>query len=174
MMIERLLPRHAADYRALMLEAYARHPRAFTSSVAERTVLPLAWWAARLEPGPRAKSLVLGCWHAGAMAGVVGLTFAQQEKARHKAKLFGLYLSPSLRGQGLGHVLVQAALAEARARDGLRLVQLSLTEGNQAALALYERCGFVTFGREPQALAVDGEYLAKLQMSCELTEAAPV
>ncbi|MET1078579.1 MAG: GNAT family protein [Pseudomonas sp.] len=168
MKIERLLPGHAADYRRLMLEAYARHPRAFTSSVAERAALPLTWWAARLEAGPQAKTRVLGCWQAGALAAVVGLTFAQQEKVRHKAKLFGLYLAPALRGLGLGLALVQTALAEARGRDGVRLVQLSLTEGNQAALALYQRCGFVTFGREPQALAVDGEYLAKLLMSCEV------
>ena len=41
-MIERLSPSHAGNYRALMLEAYAAHPDAFTSSVAERERLPMA------------------------------------------------------------------------------------------------------------------------------------
>ena len=40
MWIERLDASHALAYRALMLEAYDRHPQAFTSSVRERAVMP--------------------------------------------------------------------------------------------------------------------------------------
>ena len=42
MMIERLTPSHAVEYRTLMLEAYAGHPDAFTSTVTEREKLPLS------------------------------------------------------------------------------------------------------------------------------------
>ena len=49
MQIQRLTPDDVEQYRALMLEAYERHPQAFTSSVKEREKLPLAWWAARLD-----------------------------------------------------------------------------------------------------------------------------
>ncbi|MBS0426345.1 MAG: GNAT family N-acetyltransferase, partial [Proteobacteria bacterium] len=47
MPVRRLAPADAPAYRALMLDAYARHPEAFTSTVAEREPLPLAWWEAR-------------------------------------------------------------------------------------------------------------------------------
>ena len=115
-MIERLSPSQAGEYRAFMLEAYATHPDAFTSSVAEREKLPLAWWEARLSAEPAAKEVVLGAFHAGELAGVVGLSFEQREKVRHKATLFGMYVRPSLRGQGIGRQLVQSALKQARAR----------------------------------------------------------
>jgi hypothetical protein len=46
MWIERLDASHALAYRELMLEAYDRHPQAFTSSVRERAVMPLSWWEA--------------------------------------------------------------------------------------------------------------------------------
>ncbi|MGE5667380.1 MAG: GNAT family N-acetyltransferase, partial [Betaproteobacteria bacterium] len=52
MNVQRLSPQHASSYRALMLEAYAAHPDAFTSTVGERAALPIAWWEARLAEGP--------------------------------------------------------------------------------------------------------------------------
>jgi len=42
MIIKRLEPSNAADYRALMLEAFELHPDAFTSSHAERAALPFS------------------------------------------------------------------------------------------------------------------------------------
>jgi RimJ/RimL family protein N-acetyltransferase len=50
----------------------------------------------------------------------------------------------------------------------VRLVQLSVTEGNRAAQALYARCGFVVYGREPLAMAVDGGFVIKLHLWLDL------
>lgn len=69
-----------------MLGAYAAHPEAFTSTVAERERLPLAWWQARLSTEPDAGRLVLGAFDDGELLGVVGLSFEQREKVRHKAR----------------------------------------------------------------------------------------
>jgi len=164
MIIERLSPSHAETYRVLMLEAYAAHPDAFTSTVAERERLPMAWWEARLSVEPSAKELVLGAFHAGDLAGVVGLSFEQREKVRHKATLFGMYVRPSRRGQGIGRQLVQSALECARERADVLVVQLTVTEGNAPAVALYESCGFIRFGVEPLAVAVRSGYVSKLHM----------
>jgi hypothetical protein len=70
MNIERLTPTHAEAYRTLMLEAYARCPDAFTSSVEERAAMPTAWWAARLADEPQAAEIVLGAFDASRLAGV--------------------------------------------------------------------------------------------------------
>jgi ribosomal protein S18 acetylase RimI-like enzyme len=59
---------------------------------------------------------------------------------------------------------VQGLLAVAAARDGVTLIQLTVTEGNAAAQSLYERCGFEVFGVEPFAVALDGRYLSKCHM----------
>lgn len=164
MTIQRLSPSHASEYRALMLEAYALHPDAFTSSVAERTSLPLSWWEARLSDEPTPKELVLGAFHSGALAGVAGLSFETREKTCHKTTLFGMYVPAQSRRHGLGCGLVIAALEHSRARPGVRLVQLTVTHGNHAAQALYEQCGFVQFGLEPYAVAVGMEFVSKVHM----------
>ena len=59
---------------------------------------------------------------------------------------------------------MQRLLAEAADYEGLRLVQLTVTAGNDAALSVYRRCGFVQFGLEPQAACVGEDYLDKIHM----------
>lgn len=168
MNIQRLSPPQASAYRALMLEAYAAHPDAFTSSVAERAALPMSWWEARLADGPAPREVVLGATDGASLLGVAGLSFEAREKACHKATLFGMYVPAAMRGRGLGRGLVVNALDYARARPGVRLVQLTVTSGNVAAQTLYERCGFATFGIEPLAVAVDGGFVSKRHMWCDL------
>lgn len=151
-----------------MLEAYERHPDAFTSSVTERAALPLSWWESRLADEPEPRELVIGAFRDGQLAGVAGMSFETREKARHKATLFGMYVLPRFRHGGVGRALVGAVLDETRARDGIKVVQLTVTRGNDAAQLMYERCGFVTFGIEPFAVAVGPVFVSKVHMWCAL------
>jgi ribosomal protein S18 acetylase RimI-like enzyme len=156
-----------------MLHAYAQYPEAFTSSVQERERLPLSWWEARLSGGADAAEIVIGVFAPGAdgtneLAGVVGLSFEQREKARHKSTLFGMYVAQQHRCSGLGDALVSAALQHARERKAVRLVQLTVTLGNDVAYALYARHGFVEYGLEPNAVLVGNGYVSKCHMWCDL------
>lgn len=172
MAIVRLLPHHAPAYRALMLDAYARHPEAFTSSAEERAALPLAWWQARLAPGPDAAEAVWAGVAGDTIQGVAGLSFERREKVRHKATLFGMYVRPEQRAQGLGRQLVDAVLAHARACPHIALVQLTVSEGNAGAIALYRAAGFEAWGCEPLAVRVGEGFVRKQHMGC-LIQAAP-
>jgi RimJ/RimL family protein N-acetyltransferase len=164
MQIARLKPQHAPAYRALMLAAYTLHPSAFTSSAAERERMPLSWWEQRLDDSPWADAVVLGAFDRDTLAGAAGVRFEASEKLRHKATLFGMYVAARQRGKGLGLSLVQAALQLAREVPQVRLIQLTVTEGNAAAMALYQRCGFVAFGIEPDAVAVGQGFVGKVHM----------
>jgi ribosomal protein S18 acetylase RimI-like enzyme len=166
--VRRLGPADAAPYRTLMLEAYEHHPDAFTSTVAERASLPLSWWESRVKTEADANEIVLGAYRGSRLSGVVGLSFESREKARHKAHLFGMYVPAKLRNAGVGKSLVLAVLEHARKRSGVRIVQLTVTQGNSAAQALYERCGFVPFGVEPLAVAVGLQFVSKVHMWCDL------
>jgi len=168
MTIKRLDPSHVNEYRKLMLEAFELHPDAFISGHAERAALPLSAWEVRLKQDREPHELVLGAFHDGELAGVVALSFEPREKARHKARLVGMYVRAAFRRHGLGRDLVQAALAHARSRAGVRLVQLMVTHGNHAARTLYEQCGFVEYGLEPFAVAVGDGYVSKVHMWCDL------
>ncbi|MCI0997056.1 GNAT family N-acetyltransferase [Pseudomonas corrugata] len=165
MSIRRLRAGDAPAYRELMLQAYGLHPQAFTSSVSERATMPMNWWESRLT---NRLDVVLGAFVDGELAGIVGLSLEARQKARHKATLFGMYVVDTHRHQGLGQQLLEAALDEARRHTFLRLMQLTVTAGNDPALKLYQRCGFVLYGLEPMAIRVDDEYLDKIHMWREL------
>ena len=48
--------------------------------------------------------------------------------------------------------------------DGVRVVQLTVTDTNEAARRLYERCGFAAFGTEPLALRFGDGFAGKVHM----------
>jgi RimJ/RimL family protein N-acetyltransferase len=168
MQIRRLVPSDAAAYRALMLDGYRLHPDAFTASVDERAPLPLSWWESRVRPGDDVSELVVGAFDDARLVGVAGLRFEDRPKTRHKAWLYGMHVTASATGRGVGGRLVGAVLDLARRRDGVRLVQLTVSDGNASAQALYERCGFIPFGLEPLAITSDDGYIAKVHMWTDL------
>ena len=166
MPVTRLDPTHAETYRALMLEAYALHPDAFTASVDERSILPISWWEERLAPDTSANEVVFGAFMEGELAGVAGLSFDTRLKTRHKSRLFGVYVTAGFRSQGIGRKLIDEALRYAKSHPDITITQLTVTAGNTSALKLYESSGFMQFGTEPFAVRVGAGYVSKVHMWC--------
>ena len=154
-----------------MLLAYERHPSAFTSTVAEREGLPLSWWSERLGPGDDAQAAVFGAFDGAELVGAAGLRPEPRIRERHKALLFGMSVADHCCRRGIGRALVGSVLAHARAVPWLRIVQLTVSEGNAAALALYRRCGFVVHGVEPYAIGLGDRYVTKIHMWHDLRSA---
>jgi ribosomal protein S18 acetylase RimI-like enzyme len=171
MHIARLSASDAARYRALMLHAYEVAADAFTSTPEERAAQPESWWVKRIAD-PAALSIAFGAFIGDELAGTATIEFATKPKTRHKAHLVGMFVSEALRGRGAGKALVNAALAAAASRPDVRVVTLSVTEGNAPAIALYESCGFQTFGIEPMAIATPSGFKSKVHMWLQLPNAA--
>lgn len=155
----------APAYRALRLRSFREHPEAFTTSYEELEGQSPAETQKRMA-APNLK--FWGAFMNGKLCGYVGLDRETRAKCRHKATLVGMYVQPEAAGRGVGRALVEALLGQARA-DGLELVVLTVTEGNAKAQALYERCGFRSFGVEPHAIKVDGRAWGKNHMYLRLS-----
>jgi GNAT superfamily N-acetyltransferase len=166
--VQRLGEAEVDAYRALMLEAYAQSPDAFTSTPAERAALPREGWLRRLGVGGGDQAAFGVLLADGTLAGAVAVEGESREKTRHKALLIGMYVPERHRGHGFGRALVQAVLDHAAARPGTLLVQLTVTAGIAAAERLYASCGFVPFGTEPLAIRVGERFLSKVHMWCDL------
>lgn len=167
MQIRPLQPDDAPAYRALMLEGYELAADAFTTTAAERAAEPLAWWVQRIG-GPGQPGQGFGAFDDGRLVGSVAVEYATKAKTRHKALVVGMYVTPAARGQGAGRSLIQAAVDHARARAGVRLLTLTVTQGNESAVRLYESVGFTAFGVEPMAIFNGQAYLAKVHMALRL------
>jgi ribosomal protein S18 acetylase RimI-like enzyme len=158
----------AVRYRALMLEAYARAPDAFTSTPQEREAEPESWWVRRIAD-PSGASVVFGAFRDTALVGAVALEFSAKPKTRHKAHLIGMYVQPGARGTGAGTLLLDAAMAHLRTRrPDITVVVLTVTEGNLSAMRLYRSAGFAAFGTEPMAIRTPEGYRAKVHMACRV------
>ena len=162
-----LTPEDVQRYRALMLEAYAQAPDAFTSTPEEREAEPESWWIRRIAD-PSGMTVAFGAFQGQDLVGTVALEFSAKPKTRHKAHLIGMYVKPNARGTGAGRALVQAALGHLQERPGISCVTLTVTHGNESAIRLYRNAGFVEFGTEPMAILTPSGYRAKVHMWCEV------
>ena len=172
MHIRPLTPADAAAYRELMLEAYAQDADAYTSTAEERMQEPLSWWVRRIGSS-EGLSQCFGAFQDKQLVGTVALEYAAKPKTRHAALVLGMYVKPVARRQGLGARLMQAALAAARARPGLRQLRLTVTQGNAAAIGLYQSMGFSAWGVEPLAILTPSGYQAKVHMAMPLGAPEP-
>lgn len=169
MEIRELAEQHAAQYHQLRLRGLREHPEAFTSSHDEEASKPLAWARARLAPSPAAPhDFVLGAFHDGALVGVVGVSVDLREKIRHRGHVFGMYVAPEHAARGIGRALLEACVRKARTLPGLEQLDLTVTEGNRRAKALYEKAGFRAFGVAPKAIKLGDRYFDKCHMVLEL------
>ncbi|WP_397533160.1 GNAT family N-acetyltransferase [Roseateles sp.] len=173
MHITTLTAADAAAYRALMLEAYEQAPDAFTTTAAERHAEPESWWVKRIGSA-EGLATSFGAWQDKTLVGTVALEYSAKPKTRHAVLVLGMYVQPSQRGSGLGVALMQAAIAIASSRPGIRSLNLTLTEGNEPALRLYRSVGFVSWGVQPEAIRTDTGLKGKVHMSLALlrTDAA--
>lgn len=162
----RIAPLHASDvprYRELMLHAYAAAADAFTSTAEERALAPDSWWFTRVAD-PTGLSQAFGAFVDSELVGTVTVEFSAKPKTRHKAHLIGMFVDERARGLGAGRALLHEALAAARARPGVQIVNLTVTEGNAPAIRLYEAQGFKAFGTEPMAIATPDGFKGKVHM----------
>jgi len=106
---------------------------------------PFEQFLERIETCP-----VFGAFVEGTIIGMVGFWRETSPKERHKGFIWGMYVAPAARRLGIGVSLVQAVVEHAATQ--VEQVRLAVNAGNQAAIALYERQGFVIYGREPRAL----------------------
>jgi RimJ/RimL family protein N-acetyltransferase len=151
----RMLDAADADaFRSLRLEALLNAPAAFASSYEEEVARSLAGVAERLTPGH--DGFTLGAFVEGRLIGTVGVRRMPHGKERHKALMWGMYVTPGARGRGVGRRLAEAALDHAATMPGLRQVVLGVGAENGWARRIYDALGFEAFGLERHALIVDG------------------
>lgn len=124
--------------REIRLRALAHDPEAFGSTHADEAAISAERWRERLADR---NTVYLFAQVEGADVGLARLTIEQGS-----AGLFSMWVAPEHRGRGIGEVLVNRVVIEARARGFTRLT-LEVVESNVAAVRLYERCGFVPTGQ---------------------------
>jgi len=165
-MIRRLNEGDWQAFKSLRLEALEQEPQSFAADVEEYRKQPDEYWESRSRGNP--STFTVGAFINGHLVGMVGLSRHLPTKIRHKAFIWGMYVSSAHRRVHLGSQLLGGVLQEARAMEGLELVTLSVVATNTPAVELYRKYGFKSFGTEPRALKVGSTYVDEEHMTLVL------
>ena len=154
-----------AAYKALRDATLADDPSAFTSDAeTERRKAPNAYLPRLGIDAPLGGVFTIGALRDGALLGAVSCERDMRIKARHIAHIAGMMVRADQRGLGIGRLLIDACIAEARRGIGVEMLTLTVTASNAGAVRLYERAGFTRYGSLPHAIKVGDRYHAKDQM----------
>lgn len=165
MTIRELTEDDAAEYWALRLRALREEPEAFGSSFEESKDRPLEQTVQRLREGAASgDNIMLGAYDEGRLVGMVVIVRAPNEKSRHTANIYSMYVAREVRGRGYGRALLAAAVERARAMSGLEQVHIAVVTTNAAARSLYLSAGFEIYGVVPRALKLGEMYLDEEEM----------
>jgi ribosomal protein S18 acetylase RimI-like enzyme len=154
-------------WRKLRLDALAEAPYAFRARLVD-------WQADNdTEDQWRGRLSIPGSFNVIAESDgePVGMASGVRATDDSAAEVISMWVSPAARGRGVAKALVNE-IAHWAQDMGIRVLRLSVAEGNSAASALYQRCGF-RFTGELGDMVHDGAE-RELVMVKQLTPHAPV
>ena len=109
-------------------------------------------------------SFTLGAFAGDELVGILSLKRDVKVKLSHKALLFAMYVLPSLGRNGLGKMLLEAAIVKARQNPFIRQLYLTVLSSNVRARNLYSSFGFEVYANEPKSVMINGEYVDECRM----------
>lgn len=148
-------PDSVAEWRQLRLRGLREHPESFGQTAEAFQAKSDAQLATTMREHAELGGFTLAALSkTGELLGTVGLMVRGPGKSSHRAELWGMYVIPECRGQGVGQQLIQELIARAEQISGLEQIHLGVVTSNDSAVALYKKMGFETYGTDPRVLKV--------------------
>ena len=145
--------------------ALKEHPDAFGSTYEREIAYSMEFVAERLRlTAESLNNVTLGAYRQEELIGVVTFRRIDGEREQHRGNILGMYVRSEEQGKGIGRALLSKAIDLAKSLPGLQQIELAVVTRNKQARNLYASLGFASYGIDPRALLVDGEYLDEERM----------
>jgi RimJ/RimL family protein N-acetyltransferase len=154
-----LEPMRWQEYKSLRLEAVQQDPSAFGSNYVEEIIQTDDFWEKRVTTAFNRDGFTMLCAEFdGKLVGMMGSGWSQRVNTKHIATIYSVYVTKSMRGNGVGSLLLEALLKDLATLPLIEKVNLTVTIDQESAIALYEKFGFKQVGIAKKELKIDGQY----------------
>lgn len=151
--VTRLSPAHAPEYVSLRREMLADSPWSFLASPEQDRGCDVEKVRTSLA---RTDAAIFAVREGDRLVAAAGVAREEALKKRHIATIWGVYVTPAVRGRGMARAVVSAAMNEAKSWPGIGSIQLAVSSNAPVARRLYESLGFREWGNEPDAVRING------------------
>lgn len=103
-------------------------------------------------------TIIFGAFSAEKLLGVLAITRRLSPKFKHRAFIWGMYISNEYRKLKIGALLLTHVQRWAENHSEVNVLWLQVTASNISAISFYKKHGFEIYGTEPQSLFTQGEY----------------
>ena len=141
----KLKPSEAQDFRRVRLECLQNFPDSFGTLFDDEAGKPKLYFEELIEQN-RPDVFFFGAFAGDELIGIAGFVRGDRTKTRHRGEIVAMYVNPDFRGQKIGENLLRALIKAVFGLEGIEQVHLTVVADNRAAVGLYERIGFETFG----------------------------
>lgn len=150
-MIRQLEPNDSPNYFAIRLEGLQMHPEAFGTGAED-------WSKAKDEQiqdllrKSNEDDFVLGYFVNRELVGVIGLKRERKLSVGHKGTVWGLFVAPKFRKQGIGRALLKELIAKVSQNHNLDYIRAVVTVSSLNTEKVFESCGFSPYGTEKSGI----------------------
>lgn len=156
--IVELNPEHAQEYIEIRKMSEVEFPQ-YVGPSAERELLSGSEGIKSLVAGYVSEgTTIFGAFSEEKLVGVLGVSRRLSPKFKHRAFLWGMYVSSEYRKLNVATILLSHVKNWAKSHSEVNILWLQVTETNIPAISFYKKHGFEIYGTEPQSLFTQGEY----------------
>lgn len=158
------------QFREFRLGGLKNDPGSFSSTYEEDIHQSAEYYKERI--GDTEDNYILGAYDENdRLIGTAGFLRESKLKTRHKGTIWGVYVSPDWRKQGIGKQLIEEIISRSRRLSDFTQINLITMVSNVGAKRLYESLGFQTFGIERNAVRANDVFHDDALMTLHIDEA---
>lgn len=167
--IRELTPDDAEQFRELRRMALQLSEDGFVNALEDWDNKPMPEVRQMLrEELDSTNDFILGAFEDETLIGMIGFFRPSKPMLGQKGHIWGAFLLPEWRSQGVGGKLLDELIRRAERIPGLHQLQLTCINRNKNVISLYRSRGFRIFATEQSAVRIGNYYYDELYMNLEL------